>query len=210
MSVLDTKEIIAGIYSLRDGYVNFYVVNRNNTWIMIDAGNKAKNLLPELDKLNIKRDKISAVFLTHSDRDHTGSLSLFKGIPIYIAKEEERIITGDENRALLFKNKVDFDYTRVEDNQIIIIGSIEVRCILTPGHTPGSMCYAVNGKYLFTGDNFSLKDGKVELFNDFFNMDSKIQKKSIKKIATLKDIAAVFTGHHGYTTNFSDAFREWQ
>lgn len=141
MSVSETGEIIPGIYCLRDSHVNYYLINSNDTWIMIDAGNKAKNLAPELGKLGIKKDKISAVFLTHSDVDHVGSLSLFKNIPIYLSKEEERIVKGKENdnRALFFKNKVDFKYTCVEDDQVMVIDSIEIRCVLTPGHTPGSM-----------------------------------------------------------------------
>ncbi len=210
MSVSETQEIVQGIYCIKDGYVNFYIINKNNTWIMIDAGNLAKNYTLALDKLGIEKDKISAIFLTHSDKDHTGALELFKDIPIYLAKEEEKIVTGDEYRALIFKNQIDFDYSCVEDNQIINIDSIEVRCILTPGHTTGSMCFEINGKYLFTGDNFSLIDGKVELFNAFFNMDSKVQAKSIKKIAAQNGIEAIFTAHHGYSKNFNEAFNEWK
>jgi glyoxylase-like metal-dependent hydrolase (beta-lactamase superfamily II) len=209
MAAIDTKEIIKGIYCIKDGFVNLYIVKIHDTYIMIDAGNKAKIVDYELKKLKIEKEKIRAVFLTHSDADHTGSLDLFKNIPIHISKEEEKIITGKEKRALMFKNKLDFNYTCIEDNQIIKIDSIDVRCILIPGHTTGSMCFEINEKYLFTGDNFSLIDGKVELFNDFFNMDSKTQEESIRRISKLKGIKAVFTGHHGYTENFNEAFRKW-
>jgi glyoxylase-like metal-dependent hydrolase (beta-lactamase superfamily II) len=210
MSAIDTGEIMKEIYCIKDGFVNLYIIKIHDTCIMIDAGNKAKIVEHELKKLKVEKEKIRAVFLTHSDADHTGSLDLFNNIPIYFSKEEEKIITGKEKRALMFKNKLDFNYTCIEDNQIIIIDSIEVRCILTPGHTTGSMCFEINGKYLFTGDTFRLIEGKVELFNDFFNMDSKTQEESIRKVATLKGIKAVFTGHHGYTENFDEAFREWR
>jgi hypothetical protein len=68
----------------------------------------------------------------------------------------------------------------------------------------------VDGKYLFSGDSFGLKDGKVKPFIWFFNMDGDEHKRSIKKISQLQNIEAVFTGHHGYTNDFTKAFDGWR
>ena len=39
----------------------------------------------------------------------------------------------------------------LEDNEEIIIRDVSIKCMLTPGHTKGSMCYLLNNQ-LFTGD----------------------------------------------------------
>lgn len=63
---------------------------------------------------------------------------------------------------------------------------------MTPGHTPGSMCYLVNGRDLFTGDSLSLKAGRAGLFNEFFNMDSETQKKSLRKLKNTPGVQFIY------------------
>jgi len=40
--------------------------------------------------------------------------------------------------------------------------------------------------------------------------DGEEQVRSIRKIAQLKDIGAIFTGHHGITDDFARAFANWR
>ena len=41
----------------------------------------------------------------------------------------------------------------LEDDTVIEVGDLRLRTIATPGHTPGSMCFAVEGTpLLFSGD----------------------------------------------------------
>ena len=101
------------------------------------------------------------------------------------------------------------DYTTINDGETVIVAGLEVQCVYTPGHTPGSACYLVDGRHLFTGDNLNLKDGKAVLFTDVFNMSNDIQKQSLRKLAGLDGIEVVFTMHTGYTTDFKTAFAEW-
>jgi glyoxylase-like metal-dependent hydrolase (beta-lactamase superfamily II) len=70
------------------------------------------------------------------------------------------------------------------------------------------MCYLVNDKYLFTGDALSLKNDKIDEFNNFFNMDSEMALKSIEKIKNLNNIDYIFTAHYGYSDNFQKAISE--
>jgi glyoxylase-like metal-dependent hydrolase (beta-lactamase superfamily II) len=70
------------------------------------------------------------------------------------------------------------------------------------------MCYIVDDQYLFTGDTMSLMNGRAGIFSDFFNMDSAIQKESIRRIGALPGIAYVFTAHHGITDDYRKAFEK--
>lgn len=208
----DTKEIIEGIYVIKDDtYINMHLIKVDNGYVAIDAAQHEKIVKRELNKLNIDPERVIAVFLTHSDYDHVGAVMLFRNAEVYISVAEEQMINGKTARAaFIHRNKLNSDYQLIEDNQTIDIAGLKVKGILTPGHTPGSMCYLINDKYLFTGDTLNLKDQKVEVFNEFFNMDTATNKKSIKKLATLPGIKYIFTAHYGSTDNVEKAFEDWK
>ena len=211
MNVIKTGEVLPDIFAVSNRQVNFYIMKTAQKYIAFDAGTSEKMSVNELAKIKINRDDITAVFLTHTDSDHVGAITLFKNAKIYISKPEEQMINGDIKRAfILGYNKLAQSYETLDDGESVDIDGMNIKCIITPGHTNGSACYIANGKYLFSGDNFSLKNGKADLFIALFNMDGNEQKKNLKKIAGLQNIEAVFTGHHGYTENFNEAFEKWR
>ena len=170
MSPLETGEIIDNIYSIKDEMVNMFLIEDSGKYIAFDCGYHPDTITDELDKLKIDPDLIVAVFLTHTDYDHSGAISLFPNAAVYFSEEDEKLLTGEEPRMLFTGNSIDTDdYILLEDRQIINIGNLEIMGILTTGHTPGSTCYLVNGKYLFTGDAIGLSDGEVVRFNKIFN-----------------------------------------
>ncbi len=206
MSPLATKEITDGVYAVKDGFVNVYLVKGNDGYIAIDAGNDMETVRKEMQKLSIDPMQVVAVFLTHTDMDHVGALALFTNAKIYISKDEEQMINGKTARFAVIHNKKISRYELLSDNQAVNVVGVDVRGIATPGHTPGAMCYVVNNGFLFTGDTMSLKDGKAALFNEFFNMDSKTEGQSIEKLAALQNIKYIFTAHYGSTDDAGRAF----
>lgn len=207
----ETKEVVAGIYSIKNNYVNMYLVKNGDSYIAIDAAIEQQNVKQEMDKLKIAPEAVTAVLLTHTDYDHVGAIKLFKNAKVYISTAEQQMINGETVRDMIIKkNKLDSAYEMIEDNQTIDISGLKVKGILTPGHTPGSMSYIINDEYLFSGDTLSLKDGKADIFSELFNMDSDTQAKSITKLANLSGIKDVFTAHYGYTDKVQDAFGSWK
>jgi hydroxyacylglutathione hydrolase len=193
MKPLDTKEMTPGVFAIRDDFVNFYLVKDSDSYVAIDSGNNPKNVAGELKKLNIDPLQIKAVFLTHTHMDHIAGLRIFTNAKIYLSKDEK------------------FNYKRLNpmnDGETVNIGSINIKCIFTPGHTTGSACYLVNGNLLFSGDNLSLKDGSAETFNNFFNSDTKRQITSLAKLKNLDTIKFVFTAHYGFSGDFKKAFEK--
>ena len=93
----------------------------------------------------------------------------------------------------------------LDDQQTLKIGNITIRGIETPGHTPGSMSYLVNNKYLFVGDAFGLKNGKIDKPNKFFSGDMETAIKSFDNISDLSDVEYIFTAHNGYSDNYKNA-----
>lgn len=210
MKALETAAIMGDIYAVKDGYANFFLVKGTDGYIAVDAGDHPEHITRELQRLKIDGDQVKGVFLTHTDRDHIAALGLFGKAKVYISRDEEQMINGKTPRFFsLFKNSLPVGYELVDDGRTVDIAGVKIKGILTPGHTPGSMCYLVNDKFLFTGDSMSLKDGRAGLFNDLFNMDSELQRKSLYKLKNIPEVKIVFTTHYGLTDDPKRAFENW-
>jgi glyoxylase-like metal-dependent hydrolase (beta-lactamase superfamily II) len=208
MTPLPTRKNIEGIITINNDFVNFYLIPTKQGLIAVDAGGNLNKTVQELKQLSIDPRDVIAVFLTHSDYDHIAAVKLFKQAEIYLPKDEEQMINGKTHRQLIFNNSLPVHYHLFSDRNQIWIGNDSIEGFATPGHTPGSMAYLVDKKYLFTGDTLSLKNGHAKLFNSFFNMDSKTEKKSIQKLSTIPGIQYIFTAHYGYSNKVSRVFEK--
>jgi len=209
MTPVETSEIVKNVFSIKDTFVNLFLVKNGENYIAIDAGNDKETIRQELKKLNIEPEKIRAILLTHTDGDHVAGINLFKNATIYFSKQEEQLINGKKSRFLIFGNKIDSGtYKLVEDQQVMNIEGIKIQGILAPGHTPGSMCYLISDTLLFTGDALRLNQGKVKPFYSFFNMDTKIATQSIGNIVHTPGVRYIFTAHNGYSNNYYEAIED--
>jgi hydroxyacylglutathione hydrolase len=208
MHVIETREVVTNIFAVKDSFVNMFLVKDSDYYVAIDAGNDPEVISTGLKKLNIDPDKVIAVMLTHTDGDHVAGLKLFKNANVYLSREEEQMINGKTPRMLNSHNKIDTNkYTLLDDQQTIQVGSVKIKGILTPGHTPGSMCYQVDDAFLFVGDAFGLNKGKVERPNKFFTNDMKTAVQSFDKITNLRDAEFIFTAHSGFSNDYNNAVK---
>ena len=206
MHVIETREVIHSVYTIKDSFVNMFLIKDGDKYVAIDAGNDVKVIAAELKSLGIDPEKVKAVLLTHSDGDHVGALKLFKNANVYLSRDEEQMINGTQSKLLFFHNNLDrTDYSLLNDQQAIRVGNIRIKAIMTPGHTPGSMSYIVNDSCLFVGDAFGLKSGKVARPNKFFSGDMNTAIQSFKKIVNIPGLKYVFTAHSGYSKDYKYA-----
>lgn len=212
MNAVDTKELTTGIYAVKDsGFVNMYLIQNGDAFIAVDAGKSLKNIKKQMGILGIPTEKVTAVLLTHTDSDHIGGIGLFTNARVYISSAEEQMINGKTPRmAGIMKNSLQGPYTLLKDGDVVGLDSLTVKSIHTPGHTPGSMSYIIDNRFLFTGDTLSIKGKDVKLFNTFFNMNSDIQGESIRKLAAINGIEYMFTAHYGYTDDFDGVMAPWR
>jgi hydroxyacylglutathione hydrolase len=211
MNPAGTGKIVDEIYAIKDSYVNMFIIKDSNQYIAIDAGNDAEVVAGELKKLDIDPDQVSAVLLTHTDRDHVGALKIFKNARIYFSDQEVKMINGEKSKFLFFGNSISAkEYTLIKDQQVLNFNKIKIQGILVPGHTSGSMCYLADDKYLFTGDVITLKSGKIGKSIKFFDMDHEMASGSIAKITKLPAALYLFTAHCGYTNDYQNAVKDWK
>lgn len=210
MSVLPTAEIIPGVYAIKDGYVNMFLIRGKTGYVAVDSGKSADRIVRELASLDITPEEIRAVLLTHSDYDHTGGIRKLPDADVYLSIPEEQLITGAVKRFFIKRNKLHGTYMLLADGEKIEIDGLSIECLLAPGHTPGSMCYRINERYLFCGDSLSIKNGTVGIFSDLLNMDSESQRAALQKIGCLDGVDYVFTAHYGYSDHFKEAFAPYR
>ena len=126
-------------------------------------------------------------------------------------KNEEKMLNGEMQKVPGYNNSLSRkDYTLLDDQQTLNIGSVKIFGILTAGHTSGSMCFQVNVKYLFTGDILSLHDGKLGQSVKFFDLDHDLTTKSISKITKIPNVEYILTSHWGVSRDYKYAVSEWK
>ena len=85
----------------------------------------------------------------------------------------------------------------LEDNEIITIGSEQLKVLHTPGHSPGSICLLGDG-FLITGDTLFFEGvGRTDLPG---SDEDKLRNSIEEKLFILPDRTKVFPGHGGVTT----------
>ena len=206
LNPIPTGNIVDGVFAVGDDGVNMYLIQSDSGYIAIDAGQSSDAMMAGIEKLAIDPANIRTILLTHTDYDHIATIPKLPQATVYISDAEEQLINGKIRRSPFFQNQLTCPYQLVADNQELLIDGVSIKCLLTPGHTVGSTCYLVNGKYLFVGDTMGLQNDKAVPFIKLFNMDSNQAKESMKKIAGVTGAQYVFTGHHGYTDNPHQAF----
>jgi hydroxyacylglutathione hydrolase len=194
-----------------------FVYVADDSPICFDTGFSENAVKQELDMLGFEAGGVKHVFLTHTDRDHVGGLTLFKRANVYLSIDEEQMINRATPRFLGFVHNPSLErpYTLLQDGDVIQAGKAKIEALSTPGHTPGSMSYLVDGSILFVGDALTLSEGKARHFSrlhlrDLTHMDTTTQSKSAKKLAQLTNISLMATGHTGFTTEFESAMSSWR
>jgi glyoxylase-like metal-dependent hydrolase (beta-lactamase superfamily II) len=117
---------------------NVFVVRSKGTGeaVIIDAANEHELLLEVSRATGVKR-----VLTTHGHFDHIQAVTQMRdaGIDVGIAAEDAKMLPS-------------YDFT-IPDDDVIEVGDLRLRTIHTPGHTPGSTSFLLEGHpLLFTGD----------------------------------------------------------
>jgi glyoxylase-like metal-dependent hydrolase (beta-lactamase superfamily II) len=176
---------------------NVFVVRcrRTGESVLIDAANEHELLLELCERLNVRR-----VLETHGHWDHIGAVAKIRE-----AGYEVAVTAAD---APMLKD-VGYDVF-LDDAEIIEVGRLRVNAIHNPGHTPGSISFAVEGTpLLFTGD--TLFPGGPGNTNDNADDFATIIDSIDNKLLTFPANTVVLPGHGVDTTigHERPALQDW-
>lgn len=195
---------------------NMYFIPVGEEGFVFDP-NINKDILPLFEKYGTMRIQI---VLTHEHYDHTTGVEWLQDkmeAPVFCQERCARSISSDKGNnpkfvALVLKNKdredgghryEDFKanympYTlhadeTYEDRGNVKVGDVSFECFYTPGHSPGSTCYILDGKYVFTGDSLIQNTPTVLRFKT--SNKEVFEQKTLPFLQSLDKNMLVFPGH---------------
>ena len=120
--------------------------------VLLDAANEHERLLELCERLGVR-----TVLETHGHWDHIQAVPAVRdaGYEVGVTAEDAAMLDA-------------YDYV-LEDRSVVEVGRLRLHTIHSPGHTPGSMCFRLEGSpVLFTGDTlFPGGPGNTSYGGDF-------------------------------------------
>jgi glyoxylase-like metal-dependent hydrolase (beta-lactamase superfamily II) len=158
----------------------------------------------------VERDgmRLSGVLVTHTHQDHVGGHLFGFDIPgveellnrlpakVYVHTAEREFLRGFGS-----------DLVKVEGGDTVAVGRVTVSFIHTPGHTPGSQCFLVDGR-LVSGDTLFIRScGRTDLPG---SDPQEMYTSLTRRLGALPDATVVFPGHNygGASTTIGEEKRQ--
>lgn len=175
---------------------NVFVLRCRHTGdaVLIDAANEHGLLLDLSQRLGVRK-----VIETHGHWDHIQAIPQMRdaGYSVGVTAEDADMLDGYDEL--------------IEHDSVIDVGNLRLRAIKTPGHTPGSICFRLEGKpILFSGDTlFPGGPGNTSLEGGDF--DTIIASIDNLLFADLPGDTLVLPGHGDDTTIAAESpnLQEW-
>ncbi|HET8621474.1 MAG TPA: MBL fold metallo-hydrolase [Acidimicrobiales bacterium] len=142
--------------------------------------------------------RITGALVTHYHPDHVGgemmglridgveSLLAAAPVPVHVQADEAPWVTRVTGVS-------QGDLVTHASGDVVQVGEVGVELIHTPGHTPGSQCFFVDGRYLVSGDTLFLEGcGRTDLPG---GDPARLYESLTTKLARVPDDAVLFPGH---------------
>jgi glyoxylase-like metal-dependent hydrolase (beta-lactamase superfamily II) len=164
---------------------NVYVVRCKQTGdaVLLDAANEHEKLLELCRTLGVR-----TVLETHGHFDHIQAIPQVRdaGYQVGVTAEDAAMLPS-------------YDYL-LEDDSVIEVGRLRLRTMLTPGHTPGSMCFELEGSPVLLSGDTLFPGGPGATSFEGGNFDTIIRSIEERIFSKFAPETIVMPGHGADTT----------
>jgi glyoxylase-like metal-dependent hydrolase (beta-lactamase superfamily II) len=151
--------------------------------------------------------RLVGALVTHTHQDHVGG-HLFgfdiPGVEELLSRAPMKVYVHESEREFL--KGFGSDLVKVTGGQTLQVGARTITFVHTPGHTPGSQCFLVDGR-LISGDTLFIRScGRTDLPG---SDPQEMYYSLTQRLAALPDETVVYPGHDygGTTTTIGDEKR---
>ena len=164
---------------------NVFVVRCRQTGdaLLIDAANEHEQLLELCQRLGVRK-----VVETHGHWDHIQAVPQLRdaGYEVAVRAEDAGMLPS-------------YDLL-LEDDDLLEVGRLRLRTMHTPGHTPGSMCFLIEGSPVLLSGDTLFPGGPGNTATDLGNFPQIIESIERRIFTPLAPETIVMPGHGLDTT----------
>jgi glyoxylase-like metal-dependent hydrolase (beta-lactamase superfamily II) len=164
---------------------NVFVVRCRQTGdaVLLDAANEHEKLLELCERLNVRK-----VLETHGHWDHIQAVPAVRdaGYDVGVTRADAGMLPS-------------YDFL-LEDDSVIEVGRLRLHTVLTPGHTPGSMCFRIEGSPVLLAGDTLFPGGPGNTSFEGGDFDTIIRSIDDRLFSRLPDDTIVMPGHGDDTT----------
>ncbi|GMH74995.1 hypothetical protein TrST_g8500 [Triparma strigata] len=170
---------------------------------LIDCGDPSPSRWVETAKNG--NFNITKILQTHGHVDHVSGLketASLLSVPVHAHSDDWLIFKSAPAQGMLFgldcptPPKID---VHLEDGEVFYVGELKAKALLTPGHSPGHLCFHLEDENVLISGDLVFK-GSIGRTDFPVGCSQDDMRESLKRFCALPDETMVFPGHMGHTS----------
>jgi len=151
---MEPFKIFGNLYFVGTTFVSCHVIDTGDGLVLIDSGYPQCTYLTleNIRKVGLDPYDIKYILLSHGHYDHVGGARAIReltGAKTLIGRQDREYVNGTLD--LTWAKEIGYQYYEefepdilIDDGYVFELGNTKIRCVNTPGHTPGVISFFFN------------------------------------------------------------------